>query len=88
MLVVADSPTPPLPICHLWYEDDLTPTATTAEKIGEEIEGEGEGWRTGKDVRQLIRGKKVRMWFTIRVASVALRLWGFEDVSLTTRKKK
>lgn len=33
VLVVADSPNPPLPICHLWYEDDLTPTASTAEKI-------------------------------------------------------
>ncbi|XP_063875221.1 beta-1,4-galactosyltransferase galt-1-like [Scylla paramamosain] len=33
MLVMVDSTRPPTPVCHLWYQDDLTPTASSAVRM-------------------------------------------------------
>lgn len=33
VLAMADSTNPPTPVCHLWYHNDLTPTASTAVRI-------------------------------------------------------
>lgn len=83
---MADSPTPPLPICHLWYEDDLTPTATKAEKIGEGREGEG--WRKVEHVRILMREKSEALLHDTGCLSALSVSRGLEDVKMPTRERK
>ncbi|KAG0710622.1 hypothetical protein GWK47_022426 [Chionoecetes opilio] len=92
VLVMADSTAPPTPVCHLWYQGDLTPTASTAVRTDylHWQERRRDAWlpylvtcRVGRDLRGVPKVAAL-VGYACGAATNALRVFHREE---TTPKK-